>query len=348
SAALALYGLNHPTGHLIEHDAFGMQTRMNETPDATLDAWVANAARDAASRGIVGIVDYEMAWNPGVWGRRVASGFDTLRVKVATYPLELDRAIGEGMHSGKQLDEFGLLTMGPLKIIADGSLTARTAWCHSPYPTPSAAGPQGVPNYSWDELIDLIGRADRDGLDCAVHAIGDRAAAMVLDAFTETGARGSIEHAQLLTADDRGRMASLGLTAGVQPAHLLDDRDAAETLWPGRTAGAFAYASLRDVGVPLVFGSDAPVSPLNPWLAIQAAVTRTVDGRPAWHPEQCLSMDEAVGASTGGVRSLVSGASADLIALDVNPFEVDPASLSGIRTSLTMVAGRTTHTTLPN
>ena len=138
-------------------------------------------------------------------------------------------------------------------------------------------------------------------------------------------------------------MAALGLTASVQPAHLLDDRDAAEALWAGRTAGAFAYASLRDAGVPLVFGSDAPVAPLNPWLAVRAAVTRTGDDREPWHPEQRLSMSDSLAASTGGVRALVPGAPADLIALDVNPFDIDPERLSEIRTSVTMVAGHVTH-----
>ena len=343
TAGLAHYGVHHPTGHLVEHDAFAFQTRLAEVSVEVIDGWVADAARDAASRGVVGVVDYEMAWNPEAWRRRIASGLDTLRVKAATYPLELDRAIGEGLHTGRELDDSGLLTMGPLKIIADGSLTARTAWCHSPYPIPGVNGPQGSPNYEWAELVDLVGRAEHGGLDCAIHAIGDRTAAMALDAFSVTGARGSIEHAQLLTPEDRGRMAALGLTASVQPAHLLDDRGAADTLWAGRTAGAFAYASLRDAGVPLVFGSDAPVAPLNPWLAVRAAVTRTGDDREPWHPEQRLSMSDSLAASTGGVRALVPGAPADLIALDVNPFDIDPERLSEIRTSVTMVAGHVTH-----
>ncbi len=98
----------------------------------------------------------------------------------------------------------------------------------------------------------------------AVHAIGDRAVTEALAAFEETGARGSIEHVQLTTREDVRRMAGLGVRASVQPAHLLDDRDVTERLWPGRGDRCFPLRWMLDDGVDVVMGSDAPVLGARP------------------------------------------------------------------------------------
>src|SRR5699024_1708128 len=116
----------------------------------------------------------------------------------------------------------------------------------------------------------------------AVHAIGDAAAQVALEAIAAVGISSRIEHAQMLTDDDIDAMAALGVTASVQPAHLLDDRDATDVVWPGHGAQAFRLKDLRDAGVPLALGSDAPVAPLDPWLAMAAAVHRSADERPGW------------------------------------------------------------------
>lgn len=107
-------------------------------------------------------------------------------------------------------------------------------------------------------------RAAAHGIEPAVHAIGDRANTVALDAFEAVRCRGRIEHAQLLSPEDLPRFARLGVTAGVQPRHATDDRDVADRHWAGRTERAFAYADLLAAGARLEFGSDAPVSPLDP------------------------------------------------------------------------------------
>ena len=141
------------------------------------------------------------------------------------------------------------LTMGPLKIISDGSLNTRTAWCCEPYADAHRLEyPAGQPNLSGDELRDLLERAHGGGLEVATHAIGDAAVAEALAAYAETGAIGSIEHAQLVGRDDVRRMAELGLRASVQPAHLLDDRDLTELVWPGRAERCFAFRWMLDDG----------------------------------------------------------------------------------------------------
>ncbi|MEZ5199789.1 MAG: amidohydrolase family protein [Micropruina glycogenica] len=110
--------------------------------------------------------------------------------------------------------------MGPLKIISDGSLGSRTAWTREPYSDRPATPehPCGQSNYSFDELRELLSRAKDAGLQVALHAIGDRANEVAIDAFAASGARGSIEHAQLITPSDVRRLVQLGVRASVQLA----------------------------------------------------------------------------------------------------------------------------------
>jgi len=232
--------------------------------------------------------------------------------------------------------------MGPLKIISDGSLNTRTAWCCEEYADGSGAG---APNQTAAELTALMERAHAHGLEVATHAIGDLALREALKAYDESGALGSIEHAQLVRRADLARMAKLGLRASVQPAHLLDDRDVTEACWPDRAGRCFAFRWMLDAGVRMAFGSDAPVSPLDPWLAIAAAVHRSADEREAWHPEQALSPREALAASVDGRGSVRAGMPADLVLLDADP--LDPtgtpaeqaARLREMPVAVTFVAG---------
>src|SRR6202035_387929 len=110
----------------------------------------------------------------------------------------------------------------------------------------------------------------------------------------------------------------------------LDDRDVADRYWAGRTRRAFPLRSLLDAGAVLAFGSDAPVAPLDPWAAIAAAVHRTRDERPRWHPEQEISIDEALAASVRSGRqkeTVRAGDVADLVVVDDDPFSADATRL---------------------
>jgi hypothetical protein len=343
SAALVHFGVDSPSGAdgdgvLREDAAFAITARLDSAPDAELDRWVAEAAAEAAARGVVGVVDLEMRWNRDDWARRVAAGFDALRVEFGVYPQHLDRAIELGLRSGQPL--AGTVSVGPLKVITDGSLNTRTAYCCDPYPDAPAEA-YGRLNVPPCELHPLLARGSEAGFELAVHAIGDGANRLALDVFAKLGRGGRIEHAQLVHDSDFARFAALGVTASVQPEHAVDDRDVAERYWPGRTRRAFALRSFLDAGARIVLGSDAPVAPLDPWVAIAAATSRTRDGRPAFHAEQSITVVEALAAST---RSLVGlGEPADLVALDVDPLAVAPEELRTMPVALTMLAGRATH-----
>jgi predicted amidohydrolase YtcJ len=350
SAALRRYG--HPdsaTGILREEDAFAVHRSLETAPDSVVDGWVRDAADAAAARGVVGIVDFEMAWNRDSWSRRIAAGAIALRARFGIYPQHLDRAIAERLRTGQVLPHtHGLLEVGPLKVITDGSLNTRTAYCVDPYS--GLAGtehPNGVLNVSPGELVPLMSRARAAGLESAIHAIGDAANTHVLDAFATTGSRGSVEHAQLLSVDDIPRFAALGVTASVQPEHAMDDRDVADRYWAGRTDRAFSLRSILDAGGTLALGSDAPVAPLDPWLAMSAAVGRARDGRAPWHPEQSITVAEAIAASTRtGSGTVHAGQVADLVLVDRDPYTATVGELRRMPVAATVLNGRDTFSAL--
>ncbi len=341
--ALEMYGhAGHPTGVLLEDDCFEVVGRLGQVPDATLDEWVAEAASAAASRGVVGVVDYEMADNLTSWRRRFAAGFDALRVQAGIYTDHLDAAVAAGHSTGDVIEgSGGLLTVGPFKILTDGSLNTRTAFCVENYP---GTGERGLLTVPTEQLVPLLRTAWAAGIHPAVHAIGDDANRLALDAFEIVGCHGRIEHAQLLRPEDFPRFAALGVAASVQPEHAMDDRDIAEHYWDGRTDRSFALRTLIDAGAELLLGSDAPVSPLDPWVTISAAVSRSRDGREPWHPEQTITVDEALSASTHSRVEV--GQVADLIAIDHDPNTCSGDELRTMPVSLTLLGGHPTHRTL--
>ncbi|GAB2516745.1 amidohydrolase [Paramicrobacterium agarici] len=347
TAALRRFG--YPPEHdglLTEDAAFAVQNQLDEIPEAVSDVWADEAAREAARRGVTGIVDMEMAWNRDVWVRRTQAGSTHLRVSFGIYAQHLDRAIAERLQTGFVIPHtHGLLTVGPFKVITDGSLNARTAYCDDPYAGRDAG--HGILNVAPDDLTDLMSRSSNAGIDCAVHAIGDHANALALDAYARSGARGSIEHAQLMRPHDIARMARLGVLASVQPEHAMDDREIADAYWRGRTERAFMLRSFLAAGVPLAFGSDAPVAQLDPWAAIAAAVSRSRDGKAPWQEQEAISAREALAASIpGGSLAPRIGETADLALLERDPLATDPEHLRTMPVGGTILNGRWTHSAL--
>lgn len=346
SAAFAREGYPIDASGLVrEEPAFEISRRLNAADPILGDRLVADALDAAAARGIVGVVDLDMAWNADAWARRLAAGFDTTRIRFGIYPAQLDRALAEGLATGDALDPDGLVRVGSLKVITDGSLGTRTAACSHPYPGDPHS--HGVLTVAPDALVDMMTRATGGGLSCAVHAIGDLANSHALDAFALTGATGTIEHAQLVAHADIPRFARLGVSASVQPEHAIDDRDMTDSIWAGQTALAYPLRALADAGANLLFGSDAPVAPLDPWAALAAAVHRTRDGREPWHPDQAVDAATALAASTAAGSlaraTLMPGDTADLVVVDRDPLTADEPALRATEVQATLLAGRLTH-----
>jgi hypothetical protein len=197
-----------------------------------------------------------------------------------------------------------------------------------------------------------------------VHAIGDLANREALDAFEETrdeweplGLRPRIEHAQLLAEEDIARFGELGVAASVQFSHAPSDRDIAERTWAGWTDRAYAYRSLLDSGAVLANGSDAPIEELDPLSGIRAGVLRTLDEREAWHPEQAVTIEQALEATIVAPAwlarderrrgKLLPGYLADLVVLDRDPLAIAPEELPEIQVVATMLGGRWIHNPPP-
>jgi hypothetical protein len=349
SAAQRLLGVPQRDTVVEENDWFPVFARLDELTQTAEGRRTAYAkVLDAAlRRGVVGVRDMEWADNATEWVERSASGLAVLRVRTATYAVGLADTIAAGRRSGDVLDEGGLVTMGPLKIISDGSLNTRTAFCHDPYVGDDVLEhPRGQANTTPEELVDLLAQASAHGLDVAVHAIGDAAVGIALDAFAATGAVGSIEHAQLVARPDLGRMGRLGVVASVQPAHLLDDRDVTQQCWPDRAERCFPLRSMIGAGVTLALGSDAPVAPLDPWQAMAAAVHRTGDDREEWNAGETITVADALAASVDGAPTVGSGSLADLVLVGDDPCAAGQSGpsaashLRGMHVFATIVAGR--------
>jgi predicted amidohydrolase YtcJ len=342
-----------PTGVLREAAAWRFRDRHVET---AADEWheaVRLGMRLANARGVTAVHDKD-GWLGAlaVWQRFDATDSLTLRVWQSLPHERLGELEALGLRGG-----LGgpLLRAGYLKCFMDGTLGSATALMLE-------GG--GVRITAREELEEIVRRAAPLGWPVAVHAIGDRANRDALDAFAATaktwrplGLRQRIEHAQCLAGEDVPRFAALGVAASVQFAHAPSDRDLAERLWAGRLAGAYAYRSLWDAGALVANGSDAPVEELDPLAGVRAGVLRTLDDRPAWRPEQALTVQQALEATTvnaawlaGEERRrgrLLPGFAADLVVLDRDPLSAPPDELAGIQVVATMVAGRWVHNPPP-
>ncbi|MCG8324487.1 MAG: amidohydrolase family protein, partial [Thiotrichales bacterium] len=308
--------------------------------------------------GLTGIHDFDRRRSFEALQIMRKSGELGLRV-LKNLPVEmLDEVVAVGLRSG-----FGddLLRIGHIKVFADGALGPRTAAMLAPYE--GEADNRGMLLADAEEVLEWGQKAALGGLGMTVHAIGDHANHEVLNAFEQLRAfeaanglparKHRIEHVQVLHPDDMARLAELKVAASMQPIHAPSDREAAEQYWGTRTQYAYAWKSQLEAGALLAFGSDAPVESPNPFFGLHAAVTRRDKaGQPdeeGWHPEQRLSLGEAVAAFTQGpaelamqgqqLGRLAPGFLADLIVLNQDPYAIDPMELHALRPSATMVGG---------
>ena len=342
-----------PTGVLREESAWRFRERHVLTSE---DEWV-EATRVgiklAHSRGVAAIHDKD-GWlgSPGIFQRLRDEGNLTLRVWGSIPHELLDSAAALSLHSGFG-DEF--LRVGYLKCFMDGTLGSRTALL---------TDGTGVQITSREELEEIVTRAAERDWPVGVHAIGDQANRDALDAFAATralwepkGLRQRIEHAQCLTPEDLPRFAELGIACSVQFSHAPSDRDLAESYWPERLDGTYAFRSLLDSGALVANGSDAPVEELDPLAGVVAGVLRTIDERPAWRAEQGLTVEQALHATCVAPAwlarderrrgRLLPGYLADLVVLDRDPLALELEELPEVQVVATMVGGRWVHNPPP-
>ncbi|WP_205707610.1 amidohydrolase family protein [Kineococcus vitellinus] len=308
-----------PDGLLREAAAMQLAAAAADVGADVGDRWVAEATRAAAARGVTGVVDLEYA-PLSTWARRAAAGLHpALRVSAGVWPDWLEEVVAAGLRTGDPVPGAGgRVRVGPVKLVVDGSLGTRTAYCRHAYPD----GGHGVLRLPPGQLEAVLRRATSHGLGAAVHAIGDAAVAVALDGFAAVGCTGSVEHAQQVAPADVARFAALDVVASIQPRHVVDDRDVLEVHWADGAGDAYPYASLHAAGARLRLGSDAPVAALDPWDAIASAVHRSVDGRPAWHPQQQLPLEVALPAACAGRTGVRVGDDADVVLVADEPAAV--------------------------
>jgi predicted amidohydrolase YtcJ len=209
-------------------------------------------------------------------------------------------------------------------------------------------------------LDELVLRAHAAGMQVAIHAIGDLAIELSLDAIEKAQAaiprvgRHRIIHCQIMRPELFPRFVQLGAVAEIQPKFVTTDlRWADRRVGPERAQSAYAWKTFLQAGVAVAAGSDCPVEPIAPLLGLYAAVNRQdLEGRPAggWKPEQKLTVDEALHAFTTGAAyaafeesvkgTLAPGMLADLVVLDADPYRVPGPSLKDLKVQMTIIGGK--------
>jgi predicted amidohydrolase YtcJ len=368
SAALAAAGIDRetpdPPGGRIVRDPAGEPTGLllenaqelirrilpAPNPDRML-AGIREAQEEAHRLGITGIHDVE---GPDVLRAfRTLEGEDQLRLRVLFHPpiAQLPTLLRHGVQSGMGTP---WLSLGGIKVFLDGSLGSRTAWMLEPY---EGGRDVGMPLAGEAEARRALGVAAQAGLAVTVHAIGDAAVRRALDLLEPLPVLPvphRIEHFQCVHPADLDRAAAAGIVVSMQPSHLPGDVALAEERWGARARGAYAARSLLQRGTVLAFGSDVPVTSIDPRPGVVAAMSRLpTDGGFAggWYPEERLSFVEtvraytlgnAIAAGVAGRRGrLAPGYDADLVAWDTDPgVEQGEAALFGAaRARLTVVGG---------
>lgn len=345
-----------PTG-IFKDNAMALIDRAepNHTSQQLLDATVA-AMDYLAARGVTAV--HHMGTFRHVDIFRLARQRDLMKTRVyACTPLsEWERLAKEVKAHGRGDDWFKI---GGLKGFVDGSLGSHTAAFFAPFtdePTDS-----GLLVNTPDDLELWTAEGDRAGLQVVVHAIGDRAIRLQLDAFERVAAangprdrRFRIEHAQHIAPADLPRFGKLGVIASAQPYHAIDDGRWAEgVIGADRCETTYAFRSLLDQGARLAFGSDWFVAPPTPMEGIYAAVTRrTLDDKhpDGWVPKQKITVEEALRAYTIDAAyssfddkilgSLTPGKLADVVVLARDPFQVPAEEINTIPIETTIVGGK--------
>ena len=348
-----------PTGVLKDNAMNAVFAAMPPAPPADMDSAVTRAMRHAASLGVT-TVHVMGDWSDFAALRRVrARGTPITRARIYV-PIATRRRLADTVRVAGRGDDR--LSWGGLKGFMDGSLGSTTAAFYQPYL--DAPGSRGFLVTDSAEMRAMVFGADSAGLQVAVHAIGDRANAIILQFFADAAARNPardrrfrVEHAQHLRAADIPRFGELGVIPSMQPYHAIDDgRWAGNRLDTARLRGTYAFRTLLDAHARLAFGSDWTVAPLDPIQGIYAAVTRrTLDDRNpgGWFPAQKITVEEALRAYTAGVAyagyaeervgMLRPGRLADLALLDRDLFRVRPEELREVRVVGTVVGGRVVY-----
>jgi len=347
-----------PDGILLEMAAMSLvESAIPKPTPQALTAMIRKLIPELWRMGLVGLHDFDRFECWQALQTLNQRGDLKFRIRKNVPHQEIEKFIDAGVRT-----DFGddWLHIGGVKLFADGALGPQTAAMHQPY---DGSGELGSLLLSENEIIAIGKQAANHGLALTIHAIGDRANHVVLNAFNELRTyeasqqlphlRHRIEHVQIIDPADLPRLTELNIVASVQPIHAPSDMAMADKYLGARAANAYAYRSMIEAGACVAFGSDAPVEPINPFQGIHAAVTRCkVDGTPSpegWHPEQKISLNQAIKAfsytpaiiTNRGDRlgKIAPGFKADFLILDQDPCKIASQDLYQIEPAATYIEG---------
>ena len=288
---------------------------------------------------------------------RRAGDVGSLRIRIMSYGAGLDDTIRIGAVGPTPWLYGDKLKLNGVKIYTDGALGSRGAWLKASYA--DAPGQVGAAFLADDVIRNRMSRAAMDGYQVAVHAIGDKANAQVLDAIEELSVtyegdrRWRVEHAQIVDPVDLPKFGKHSIIASMQPVHQTGDRKMTEArLGPDRLVGAYAWATMIKNGSVLAFGTDYPVESPDPFAGWAAGFTRSdADGQPygGWQPQERISREAAwraytmdaayAGFAENQFGRLAPGQLADFIIIDRDPLLASASDLRATKILETWVGG---------
>lgn len=353
----------NPTGILLEN---AMQLAEAANPPLTTQELAEKMLATQSylhSLGLTSVHDFDRFESLEALELLASRGLLTLDVTKNLPAEAIDRIIRSDYRD--HLSRHGL-TPGWIKGFADGALGPQSAAMLEPYENSVS---KGMLLLKAAEILELGIKAAQAGWPLAIHAIGDAANHEVLEGYARLREAERheklphlphrIEHAQCLHPHDFTRFKQFGVIASVQPIHAVSDRQMALRNWGGRIPFAYAYRSLEEAGATMVFGTDAPVEPADPFLGLRAAVDRPSE-EPSILPEgwpisQSVTLStvlhayaQAPALLTGrkNIGKIEPGYLANLITLPVDPFQCDPAQLGELKPLQTYVRGRLVYDSL--
>ncbi|CAN5247701.1 amidohydrolase [soil metagenome] len=353
-----------PTGFLLDAAmALIASVRPQADPEATRAAYKAGFRVEAAY-GWTGVHFMSAPWKDIPMLEALASvGEAPIRVYNAVTPDGAAALFASGPRSVAD----GRVITRAVKFYADGALGSRGAALYDPYT--DAPETRGLMQTDEATVVPQYEQALRSGIQVATHAIGDRGNGSVLDWYAEAMAavppdqrrigepRFRIEHAQIMRPSDEHRFDDLHVIASMQPSHAIGDfHFAPARLGNARLDGAYAWHSLRDLGVTVVGGSDAPVERGDPLIEFYAAVARRdlegFQGRD-WRPNEAVSREEALKMFTlapawasfreDELGTIEVGKRADFTAFDIDLMTVPAADIPHGHATLTVVDGKVVY-----
>ncbi|MFQ6331845.1 amidohydrolase [Nocardia sp. CWNU-33] len=385
TAALGELGIDEHTpdpmgGQIVRDRATGVATGMlhetavsefvwpmlsSNVSDADADAALAAAFGNYLADGVTGAIDMGLgAEDVAAIKRASDKGGGTLPLRVAGHwriirnasEAENLRQVQEAVELSRQFQGDWFSIVG-IKLIIDGVIDSCTAAMKDPY----ADGSHSDPMWDLESLVPVVVAADAAGLQIAMHAIGDEASSIALNALEQAVAvngdrsrRHRMEHVETITKSDVQRLARLGVIASMQPVHAdpaLQDNWRA-MLGDHRVERAYPWSELTAAGAVLAFGTDAPTAPHSPLPNMFIAATRKSATDPTCEPnlpEYALPLADALAHGTRDAAfscrweeltgQLVKGKAADFVVLDSDPFTAGNTSLLTTRVRLTVVAG---------